>query len=907
MSTDQKTRCFLLVLGTLVFSIFLNMVLERIRVGGSLYDSIVEQKDIVADVLPPPEYIVESYLTVLQLIDRNHRDEIEGLESKLNNLRRDFEDRQSYWSNELSEGRIRELLVIESSTPAREFFKIALEQVVPLAKAGEYEVAAKIVASEGDASYRKHRSAIDELTILSRAKALEVEKNAEAELRSGLFAMVVVLGLVCLGSIVTLLLWMIGTTRDKAILLAKQMTSELRASEEEANRLAEVAKRTTNAVIITDANRRITWANEGFTRVTGYSLEEVIGESPGKLLQFERSDKRIVESIKNALDLKTPFRGTLLNRSKTGREYWTDLNLQPLFDDKEELTGFIAMESDVTEQVLVQERLRSTFAAVAEGILLLDDSGHVVECNPEAEQLFESTVDNMKGKRFVGDLVEAINEDGKHLSHDNHPVNLTLKHGKGIRDCIFGVRLPGDLVRWLSASTQPILNAEGNLKSIVASFADITSLKQTATALIDANIQAQEANAAKSEFLAKMSHEIRTPMTAILGFTEILAAEIGTDSKSSHALEHIETISRNGEHVLQIINDILDISKIEAGKMTVENITTHPGRIVQDILSLMDVRAKSKNIQLKAEFETDLPEAIHSDPIRLRQILLNLIENSIKFTEVGQVVLGVKHEPEKNRLLFAVKDTGIGMTTEQTKKLFGAFMQVDSSTTRKFGGTGLGLLISKRLAEMLGGTIVVESEYGKGSIFTVSIATGSNEGMSIIKKGEVLNVLSQSKSSQPISSTPRLVSRVLTGMKILLAEDGPDNQRLISHILRNAGAEVTIAENGKLAIEQLTVDGILEGDLLYPCPFDLLITDMQMPEMDGYETARFLKVKRASIPIVALTANAMSSDLEKCMQAGCDDYASKPIEKQTLIETCLKWWIPVEQRSSRAQRTDQHC
>jgi len=208
---------------------------------------------------------------------------------------------------------------------------------------------------------------------------------------------------------------------------------------------------------------------------------------------------------------------------------------------------------------------------------------------------------------------------------------------------------------------------------------------------------------------------------------------------------------------------------------------------------------------------------------------------------------------------------------------------------------------------MLGGTIVVESEYGKGSIFTVSIATGSNEGMSIIKKGEVLNVLSQSKSSQPISSTPRLVSRVLTGMKILLAEDGPDNQRLISHILRNAGAEVTIAENGKLAIEQLTVDGILEGDLLYPCPFDLLITDMQMPEMDGYETARFLKVKRASIPIVALTANAMSSDLEKCMQAGCDDYASKPIEKQTLIETCLKWWIPVEQRSSRAQRTNQHC
>ncbi len=423
---------------------------------------------------------------------------------------------------------------------------------------------------------------------------------------------------------------------------------------------------------------------------------------------------------------------------------------------------------------------------------------------------------------------------------------------------------------------------------MAGSIQDIHDLKLTETSLIEANLRAKAANAAKSEFLANMSHEIRTPMAAILGFADLLLDECDEPILKTTRLDYVHTILRNGEHLLDIINDILDISKVEAGKMAVELVATNPESLIQEVVSMMSVKAQGKGIRLSAHFDPSIPSVIETDPVRLRQILVNLVGNAIKFTELGSVSLRVGCSVSEQLLRIAIEDTGIGLSPEQITRLFGAFEQADTTTTRKYGGTGLGLFISNRLAEMLGGTITIESQLGKGSLFTVLIATGP------VVSGVPAERLT-TRNSDRIAVHPSLavsscqVLLPLEGLRILLAEDGPDNQRLISHVLRKSGAEVSIAANGKQAIEKLTSKSSLESPLLVPCPFDLLLSDMQMPEMDGYETARWLRDHGSTIPIVALTAHAMSGDLERCTDAGCNAYATKPIDKSTLVAICREW------------------
>jgi signal transduction histidine kinase/CheY-like chemotaxis protein len=437
--------------------------------------------------------------------------------------------------------------------------------------------------------------------------------------------------------------------------------------------------------------------------------------------------------------------------------------------------------------------------------------------------------------------------------------------------------------------------------------------------------EAKNATQAKSEFLANMSHEIRTPMTAIMGYADVLN-ELGNDpSDRDQQHECVETIKRNGEHLLAIINDILDISKIEAGKMVIERIDTHPHLIVREVYNLMMVKSNAKHIDLSLRFNSQMPEHIQSDPIRLRQILVNLVGNAIKFTEHGEVKISTSYNRSTNMVTYEIADTGIGMNDKQIEKLFNAFEQADGSTTRQYGGTGLGLRISKRLAEMLGGDIRVKSTPGVGSTFSVSVCAGSVRGVPMLNVHRSETISSLPDASQPNgsptdppkpvaagSAAPGPGSTVqqpeqpgkahakpdggsgtasempLSGLRILLAEDGPDNQRLISHYLRKSGAEVTVVENGMLAVEALTIDGTVEGLLTPEPPFDMLLSDMQMPEMDGYTAVRLLRRKGFTLPIVALTANAMTGDDEKCLSAGCDRYATKPIKRKALIEVCAE-------------------
>ena len=444
----------------------------------------------------------------------------------------------------------------------------------------------------------------------------------------------------------------------------------------------------------------------------------------------------------------------------------------------------------------------------------------------------------------------------------------------------YRLRLLDGTYHWFLGRGNVQIDEQGKVVRLSGTIRDIHEIKLAEIAASKAQHELKAASAAKSEFLANMSHEIRTPMTAILGFSELLAIEVRDSSNSAIKTEYIETIQRNGDHLLELINDILDISKIEADKVVLERLDISLLELLQEVVKTLQFKAKTKGIELNIKFDPEAPKYIHSDPSRLRQILINLIGNAIKFTEQGSVTVQANLDKQEGNLLIAVVDTGIGLTDKQIDKLFNAFEQADASTTRKYGGTGLGLRISKRLSQLLGGDIFVESEFGRGSTFTLLLNKSCYETTTIGSN----DVTEQTKKPKSTSTGSSAMS--LTGLRILLVEDGPDNQRLISYILRKAGATVEVAENGKVAVCMLTRDGTVDGELLFPQPFSLIVSDILMPEIDGYFLAKILLAKGSRLPMVALTANAMSDDAQKCLNSGFSAYTSKPIDKDKLIATC---------------------
>ena len=385
----------------------------------------------------------------------------------------------------------------------------------------------------------------------------------------------------------------------------------------------------------------------------------------------------------------------------------------------------------------------------------------------------------------------------------------------------------------------------------------ITERTQVLSAARD---EAVAASRAKSSFLANMSHEIRTPLTSIIGFAELLLDPKGTAHDKSDAAS---TIIRNGRHLLDVINDILDLSKIETRQLETERIEVGLPDLLSDIEMLSAGRAKAKKLKFTVAHHLPLPPALCTDPVRLKQILLNFCSNAIKFSSQGEVRIDVRFEAARAHLLFEVSDTGIGISAHQIDKLFKPFAQADVSTTRQFGGSGLGLYISKQLADLLGAEIKVNSKPGKGSCFSVSIP--------INRVTKPLEMLTDSHDFEAFHRPAFEITSIevpeLNG-RVLLAEDGLDNQRLLSTYLRQAGLTVDIANNGKEAIElALSVD------------YALVLMDVQMPMMDGMEATQYLRAENYRGPIVALTANVMQSDVAHYRQCGCDDVLAKPVDR----------------------------
>ncbi len=375
---------------------------------------------------------------------------------------------------------------------------------------------------------------------------------------------------------------------------------------------------------------------------------------------------------------------------------------------------------------------------------------------------------------------------------------------------------------------------------------------------------AESSNRAKSSFLANMSHEIRTPLTAIIGFSESL---LDTNVTPSDRHTATQTINRCGKHLLQVINDILDLSKIEADKLHIENIPVDVFQIVSDVNSLASVQATGKGIGFNVDYDFPLPATITSDPVRVKQILFNLVGNAVKFTASGGVRMRMGYSPDTNLMRFDVIDTGVGINGTQLQNLFEAFNQAEASTSRKFGGTGLGLHLSRTLCSRLGGSIAVESTEGVGSIFTATISAGPKASERLIDK----------LPATADRSAAYEIDRQHSG-KVLLVDDVAENRQLISLYLRKMGATVTAVENGLHAVSAALAES-----------FDLILMDMQMPVMDGTEATALLRQRGYGGPIVALTANVMNAEIERCIKSGCDGFLGKPIDRQEFVTVVGKY------------------
>ncbi|MBL8376943.1 MAG: PAS domain S-box protein [Burkholderiales bacterium] len=915
---------------------------------------------------------------------------------------------------------------------------------------------------------------------------------------------------------------------DEARREAELRSAELAQREREARTLALVAARTDNAVVITDDKGCIEWVNDGFTRISGWTLAEVAGRTPGSFLQGPDTDVGTREAIRAALDAGRGFSSEILNVAKDGREYWLALEIQPIHGPDGVIERFMAIELDITERKrreaemertdaflnslidnlptmfyvkeahdLTYVRINRSFeealgmdrsemlgsndwhlfpSAYADAAEATDrealDGGRIIDIPTQvvrtahathrimrvrkvpvigangapafllgiaedvtervsaqkaledSEQRFRLFADTMQDQVFIStpdnSRVFYVNPAVQHVCgitpeelYDDPHCMKRLVHDEDLELFEVRERMEQALepvyiefrihhrergLRWLSLQTQALRLDDGDIR-VHGICKDITQHRLQQEALYIAKDQAEAANHAKSQFLANMSHEIRTPMNGVMGMTELLMGT-GLDDRQRR---FAETAYRSGEALLEIINDILDFSKIEAGKLELIVESFDLPDLIEDVALLLAPRAHQKRIELLYDAPPQLPRHVMGDAGRIRQVLINLAGNAVKFTETGEVMLSVAAAdvaPDTVRLTFSVRDTGIGMSEEVQSRLFRVFEQGSSSTTKRYGGTGLGLAISRQLVQMMGGTIAAESEPGVGSTFRFcidlplgpadasdrptlpaltgrrllvvednatnrtilkqqiehwglgcAVASGGREAMELLEAGlkagrpfeaAVIDMRMPGICGLELTEKLRLNAR-LTGLpvimlsslpstaeearardagvlflvekpvrqgelrralaaalnprvsearapaerqaaslagRVLVVEDNPVNREIAIAMLDRIGCSHATAIHGREALETLSNSA-----------FDVLLMDCQMPEMDGFEAVRLIRAGggpfgplavRADVPVIALTANALAGDRDKCLEAGFTDYLTKPFSEAAL-------------------------
>jgi PAS domain S-box-containing protein len=649
---------------------------------------------------------------------------------------------------------------------------------------------------------------------------------------------------------------------SSALWLHRVVVLPIRDSEQ---RFRSIVEHLNDALYIHDFDGNLLDVNDNTCKLLGYTRQELIGSHLSRYDGPENA-RLIPERMKTLVDTgQLFFDGEHIR--KDGTLVPTTVSAQVISREGSGLAQ--SFLRDITERRKAEDQiarslslLQATLESTADGILVIDAQGKVINANHRFARLWNIPQDLM-----------SAGDDSKLLGHVLGQLEDPDEFLRKVKELYAAPESESfDTIRFRDGrvferySKPQWLNAKPEGR--VWSFRDITAQQKAEDDLRNAVVAANAASDAKSQFLANMSHEIRTPMNAILGFSELLCNEPLTPEQA----DFVQTIRSSGTHLLALINDILDFSKIEAGKMTLEITDCSLAELLNEIESLMTPFAKTRGLRFEMLEPTVLPQTIRTDPVRLRQCLTNLINNAIKFTSSGHVLVRstLIESADAPFLRFEVEDTGPGIAPEAQERIFEAFEQADGSMTRKFGGTGLGLTITRRLTEMLGGKISLVSELGKGSVFAIEIPVNV----------DVQKQPAQNRRNFPIpgqSSDP--LPQRFQG-KVLVAEDIRTNQALIRTLLQQLGLSTTIVSDGQDAVEK-----VMNAD------FDLIILDMQMPRLNGFDAARFIRTQGITTPIIALTAGAIVGDREKCLAAGCDDYLSKPITRQGLV-AALAQYLP---------------
>lgn len=610
-------------------------------------------------------------------------------------------------------------------------------------------------------------------------------------------------------------------------------------------------------------------------------LCEIIGFSSEELLQKNIKDIIYTEDLFNDLKIiKDVLNGSVKSKSYERRYVKPDHSVVWIYITMslvEELGGqkvYLFTGQDITGRKQAEEELSQT-KALLEAAMDNSPAGIAIADAPYGKLRYINRAGLTIGyKSQVGEQQIKLNKpfhdwkivdaNGSVFSYRERPLIRAVLYGEVCsKEFIFRQDNMEDRIVWINAS--PVRDKTGRIIAGISVFLDITERKRIEKSLWRAKEEAERANIAKSQFLANMSHEIRTPMTGIIGMTDLtLMTEITEEQR-----EYLEIVKSSTKSLLHVLNDILDYSKIEAGKMELENIEFRLVEVINEVVSLFSVVAQQKGLKIRATVDVKIPAVLIGDAFRLRQILSNLIGNGVKFTETGEINVGITCqtiEVDTIKLKFSIRDTGIGIANDKLEILFKSFSQVDDSNTRQFGGTGLGLAISKKLTELMHGEIWVESVAGSGSKFYFTALFGIGQGQ---------------ETSQSFDSN-KLILHGRPKKKVLLVEDDEVSRKMVQIVLIKKGLDIQVANNGRQAVE-------MNNKYI----FDLIIMDINMPYMDGYSAVTLIRQQERStgghIPIVAMTAYALKGDREKCLASGMDDYLSKPVDIKQLNWIIDKW------------------
>lgn len=611
-------------------------------------------------------------------------------------------------------------------------------------------------------------------------------------------------------------------------------------------------------VSITDAAGTIVYANDRFCAISGYPREALLGRNH-RIVNSGLHPPEFFRNMWGTISLGGVWHGEVCNRACDGQLYWVSATIVPVLGDDGEPLQYIGIRTDITDRKRMEAELSEQFHLVEElidamplPVYLKDKEGCYLRINRAFETFFNVDRSTLIGHTLV-DLLTP--EDARlHLEKD---AALLASRGAQTYEAVVHGR---DGVRHDTIYCKTILTLrDGSVAALLGTIIDITARKQAEVEILQARDVAEAASQAKSDFLANMSHEIRTPMNGVIGMTELALDTALTEEQR----EYLDIVKSSAESLLAIINDILDFSKIEAGKLQVEEISFDLHRVIADTLKTLALRAHEKNLELISEVMPKVPCHVFGDPSRIRQVLVNLLGNAIKFTEQGEISLRtelIKVVDGNAYIHFAVSDTGVGIAPDKQELIFEAFSQEDTSTTRRFGGTGLGLSISRHLVALMGGEIWLESQLGRGSTFHFSLKLAID--------------------TQPLEPITRQIE--LRGRHILVVDDNATNRRVLSGLLAAWDVKTQLAESGAMALDIMRCA---------ETSFDCIILDAQMPAMDGYELARQLRAEHPQLPpMLMLSSSAMRGDEQHCQAAGIDAYFSKPISSEDLLSALRRFF-----------------